>query len=344
MNVKSRKIFLNLLALGAIASAFSCQTGRMVSASSRPPEGFEKPKGTLVPVQTRELGNAGAPKLYVNKKEVTIKPRDEDDGGGSLYKREDGRNSYFTTEEPVVPGSYVTVELASNYLDTKAKDKAPKNTKNEKAAEDTALEAAMIKALPDLEPAEKDIPIVKRFRMKVTHRFENGDLGVFMKRESANVNEVQQLQVRARIPYMRLVSGENLKTTDLVDVEFHENSHGEVTDRTSSGWEDEYSLRLSGFDESKSKLAADLEDKRRRLAETAEQMKTGLKSMSEERKQLAKQREGLMEAKKKAEEQLDQAKKQMDDQAKELEKLKPKEDEEKKDDKGKAAAKDEKKG
>lgn len=323
-----RNIVLFNIAVGFLASA--CQSGRMVNAASRVPDGFEKNKGTMVPVQTRELGNSGAPQLFVKKRETSVKQKDADDGVGSLFKKDDGRNGYFTTEEPVVPGSYVTIEIASNYLDPKAKVKGQKTTKTDKATDDSAVEAAMIKAIPELEPAEHDIPIVKRFRMKVTHRFDNGDLGVFMKRESINANETQQLQVRARIPYMRLVSGENLKTTDLVDVEFSENSHGDLVERSSSGWEDEYSLRMSGFDESKSKFAAELDDKRRKLAELAEQMKTSLRGMSDERKQLAKQREGLLEAKKKAEDQLEVSKKQLDEQNKELEKLKPKEDEDKK--------------
>ena len=325
--------------------AFACQSGKMVNASSRPVEGFDKQKGSLVPVQTRDIGNGAAPQLYVKNRKVDIRAKGDNDGTGSLYKKEDGRNGLFTTDEPIVPGSYVTVEVSSNYLDTKAKEKSKKGANLDKS-EDSALEAAMLKGLPDLEPADKEIPIVKRFRMKVTHRFDDGDLGVFMKRESSNANETQLLQIKARIPYMRLVSGDNLKTSDLVDVEFHEVSHGESVDRTSSGWEDEYSLRMSGFDESKSKVAADLDDKRRKLAETAEQMKTSLHAMSDERKQFSKQREGLLEGKKKAEEELVATKKQFDEQSKELEKFKPKEEEgkDKKEDPSKPVPKEQKKG
>ena len=282
-----------------------------------------------MPVETRAAGSNGVPQIFTKSTKIEVKPVERHGGDGSLFRLDDGRNGLFTTEEPTVPGSYLTVEVASNHAPAKTPGKGEvAKPKGEKLSDDPEVDA-LLKALPDLEPAEKTATIVKRFRAKVTHRFDNGDLALLYRRESFSPEETQQLQVKARVPYMRLVSGENLKTTDLVDVEWVENTRGEVVERTSSGWEDEYSVRLSGFDESKSKVALDLDDKRKAVADANEQLKTKLKSMGEERRQFSKQREDMLEGRKKAENELEQARKQMDEQAKEIEKLTPKDDEKK---------------
>ena len=108
---RSKRRVILLLALSGVG----CQTGKMVPASSRLPEGFEKPRGALVPVETRAAGSNGVPQIFTKSTKIEVKPVERHGGDGSLFRLDDGRNGLFTTEEPTVPGSYLTVEVASNH-------------------------------------------------------------------------------------------------------------------------------------------------------------------------------------------------------------------------------------
>ena len=289
-----------------VATVFGCSP-KLTKVSGRNPDLFEKETDHLTG-NNRAMGGdpegAAPPSLYVKEKNVVIKANDRTNDSGSLFNPDDERNYLFTPKGPLNIGRFLTINVLANRQDDKKlagdKEKAKAKAKEAKGKGQDELEDELLKALPDLAPAEKGKPtLIKSFKMQIAHRFDNGDVLAVLKRESQYGDKVKDIEVRARIPYDRLSSGEDLSTDDLLDVRFAENHSGERTDRRSSGWEDEYSLRLSGFDEVKSRQAQDIADQKQKLQEVQEKLTSRIKALGDERRQLAKQREEI--AKKKAE-------------------------------------------
>ena len=274
----------------------------MHKISQRNPDLFEKESDRFV--GRSQAPASAAPELFVRKKEIAIKKIDRPNETGSLFNPDDERNYLFTSTGPFNLGRFLTIKLASNRDGDGAKGaKGPGAGKGggqgsgsgSGSGDGDALEQELLKALPELAPAAKGDPtLVKSFKMKIVHRFDNGDILAMAERTSTFGDQVHDTMVQARVPYDRLASGDPLTTEDLIDVKFNESRDGEIADRQSSGWEDEYSLRLSGFDEAKSKDALELEDKKKQLGEAKQKLETQIKTFGAERQQVAKQRADLL--------------------------------------------------
>ncbi len=297
-------------ALKAVLSALllAACAPQMQKMSGRNPDLFEKESDRL---EGRSRGNAPAhaPEMYVKEPHISVKNLDQPNESGSLFNPDDERNYLFTSSGPLNVGRFLKINVVSNRADgkndkNKAKpDGATKGSAKDKKAEDAkadALEEELLKGIPSLAPAAKGDPaLVKNFKMQIVHRFPNGDVLARVVRRSTTEDAAAELTAEARIPYDRLASGEELTTEDLLDVKFHENKESVVADRASSGWEDEYSLRLSGFNEAKSKMALELADQKQKLDEGTQKVNDKIKAFGAERRQFAKEREELN--KKKAE-------------------------------------------
>jgi hypothetical protein len=296
------KIFVTFILM--LSSVFGCSP-KMTQVSGRNPDLFTKESDKLVG-QGRPMSGTTVPAVYVKEKTVQITNNTRTNDSGSLFNTDDERNYLFTPKGPLNVGRFLTVNILPNRLSEKdlAKDKtgakAKGKGKDDKSAPTDEVEEELLKALPDLTPAEKGQPsLLKSFKMQIAHRYDNGDVLAMLKRTSQHKDQASEVDLRARIPYDRLSSGDDLTTDDLLDVRFAESKAGELTERNSSGWEDEYSLRLSGFEEAKSKQAQDLADQKDRLQEAQEKLENRIKSFGDERRLVAKQREDL--AKKRAE-------------------------------------------
>ncbi len=267
--------------------------------SGRNPDLFDK-ESDKVTGNSRPVGNP-PPDLFVKEKKLIIKDVEEENDSGSLFNVDDERNYLFASTGPQTVGRYLDIFVVSNRADAaKASKTGAVKTPEEQKVEDLAksqddIQKELLGSLPDLNPAgtPDDPALLKSFKVRIAHRYLNGDVLAMLSRRSTTDNQIKDVKIETRIPFNRLTSGEPLTTRDLIDVRYHENDAGEITDRTSTGWEDEYSLRLSGFDEAKSKGATDLADKRRKLEDATKKLETRIKSFGEERSQLSKQKEEL---------------------------------------------------
>jgi hypothetical protein len=290
--------------------------------SARNPDLFSKETDHLMG-GSRGTGEVAPPELFVKQKRIAVAEADRPNETGSLFNPDNERNYLFTPTGPLNVGRFVKIQVVANRQGERKKDGTAKGKDKDKDKEkDKAgkgakagagkgdgdgkgdgkggdeLEAELLKALPDLEPAEKgEIPLLKDFKMQIVHRYENGDVLAMLDRKSQYEDHTNEVTVQARIPYDRLASGDDLTTEDLLDVHMLQSHAGELADRHSSGWEDEYSLRLSGFSEAKSKVAMELEDQRKKLKEADEKAETKIKAFGEERRQFAKQRDELNQKK-----------------------------------------------
>jgi hypothetical protein len=197
-------------------------------------------------------------------------------------------------------GRYIDILVASNKSpdDKNKTDNGTNQDDKDKGDQGTKkgdpLEEELLKDLPDLKPAKKDsVKLLKHLKMQVVHQFPNGDLMTRITRSSTNPDLQEDIVAEAKIPAERLASGDPITTDDLVDVTVSENHGGELVERRSTSWEDEYSLRLSGFTEAKSKAGLDLEDKRKELTEARDRLEQRIKAFSAEKKQFVTQRDQI---------------------------------------------------
>lgn len=305
---------------------------RVNPISLRNPDLFEKESDHLAGA-SRGATPEAAPDMYVKQRRPVIKDQDRPNETGSLFNPDDERNYLFTASGPQNVGRFLTIHVVANRGAAKSVADVKPTEAPKAAGESDQTEQELLNALPDLAPKTPNDPsLQKTFKMQIAHRYANGDVMARLSRRSLGEDDAAEITAEARIPYERLASGDPLTTEDLLDVNYVESGEGELIERSSSGWEDEYSLRLSGFKEAKSRMAAELVDQKKQLDEAKEKLETRIKTFGDERRSVAKQRDDLnkknveTDAKvKDMQDQLDDKQETIDDQAKQLEELKPEE-------------------
>ena len=334
-NLETKNSFL-LISWFPVVFVFSCSP-RMESISARDPGMFEKVESGPMEGFARPLGDPVAPpEYYVKHTEVRAKAVSRGAETGSLFNPEDERNHLFAAM-PLHAGSVLVLKIASNRQGSapaspgaksgKAKsDSGDKGLTPGKSGSGNEIEDALVKDLPDLAPADKSSAVITQMNVEVTHVDENGDAHVIFRRRSVLGEQAHEIRFVAKVPYARIASGEQLSTKDLAGVEWIESSDGQIIERKSSGWEDEYSMRVSGFDEARSKSAMALEEKRKQLLDVRNRLDTRLKTFAEERAQMAKQREELLAKEKDKETRIADLQGTVEKQKDELERLKPSEE------------------
>lgn len=317
--IRKISFLLGLALCAVVVGCFPQQT----QISGRNPDLFQK-ENDQMQLRGRPIGEAAAPEIYVRQKNIAVRKADLPNESGSLFNPDDDRNYLFTAHGPFNVGRYLTVSLAGNRQAEKPKAVVnaggPPSPEAKSEGPEDELEAELLKALPELAPAAGEDPsLLKTFKMKIVHRFENGDVMALTTRRSTVDGAGADLTVQARIPYGVLASGDDLTTGDLTEVRFTESKEGELAERHSSGWEDEYSLRMSGFDESKSRVAKEIDDKRKSLEETRDKLQTQIKSVGDERRKISKEREDMTKKRETLEGEQKELKTKVDDQSKTIE-------------------------
>lgn len=337
MTMKFHKFGPTIPALAASLVAMacgSCMTGTPHYISQRDPVPAVAPVQEISAVEPKEQKPLD---LFVRQKDVKIRRKAPSNSTGSLTDLNDPRAYLFGFERPVEVGMFVDVKIASNRSDgqaagaeSAATDKpADPNAAKPGAAgqesKDVAAEA-LLKALPSLDPAPQNKPILlKSIKMQVLERFENGDVLVMHRRRSIREGQGADVTVTSRLPAEALARLDNVSTLDLADVDWRESFGGEVAERKSANWEDEYSLRLSGFDETKSKDALGIDEKREQLKSARDKLETEMKGFVGERSRMSTERSKLLEEKAKDDAKITELEKRNSELEKKIEEMKPKE-------------------
>ena len=244
---------------------------------------------------------------------------------GSLTDLNDPRSYLFGFERPIEVGSYIDVKVASNRSDAapNAADAGAEPKSEVKGAD----EATLLKALPNLDPGGKNKPVlVKNIKMQILERFDNGDALVMYRRRSLREGQGAEVVVTARLPAEALSRPDQVSTNDLAEVDWRESASGDVVERKSANWEDEYSLRLSGFDETKSKEAVGLDEKREQLKAARDKLENEMKGFSSERQKMTKERAALLDDKSKDNAKISDLEKQNTELQKKVDDLSPKDE------------------
>ena len=298
-NILNISIHFLIPIFGQISASCAPQ---MTKISGRSPDLIEKDKDPIEQADA-SISNV-SPDLYVKEPRISIQPSQGESSNGSLASPDDDRLNLFGDVRPRKVGRHIDVLVRSNEAGA-SKDTAEKkdgdsaksedkNADSQKDKKSDPLEEELLKSLPDLTPAQKEsIKLLKQFKMQITHRYPNGDLMARITRSSNNPDSSESFVAEAKIPAERLASGDAITTADLVDVIVTENHGGEVVERRSTIWEDEYSLRLSGFTEAKSRAGLDLEEKRKELGDARDRLEQRIKDFAAEKRQFATQRDQL---------------------------------------------------
>ncbi len=324
---------------GATCAALLCVSSLMSSCLTGTPRYISKrePAAQAAPPEVISKSEPKSEKsldLFVRQKDVKIRRKAPANETGSLTDLNDPRAYLFGFERPVEVGMFVDVKVASNRSEPSgapadggaAGGKPQEGGAPDPAAKEVAVEN-LLKSLPNLEPGPDNKPVLlKSIKMQVLERFDNGDVLVMHRRRSIREGQGADVTVTARVPAEALARVDNISTLDLADIDWRESFNGDVAERKSANWEDEYSLRLSGFDETKSKDALGLEEKRTQLKSVRDKLENEMKGFAGERSRLSSERAKLLESKAQDAAKITELEKQNVDLQKKVDELTPKEE------------------
>ena len=309
---------VNIIARILMLLLSSCFSG-IQTIDSREPHLFSRQEGGQVfKNPMKGATEKKSPEVFIRKRKTRINPKPTMDNSGSLYNLEDKNNRLFVTFNRPDLNDFLMIKIL-NQKALKDSEQTAEDGSQPAEDENELDEDKLIKSLPSLEPFDlKSKGILKEIKMKVMHRYDNGDLLLSYNRESVSEENTSLIKVSARLPAQYLDPAKELTTKDLADIHFIELGEEEVIDKSSSSWEDEYTLRLSGFSEADSKLAAELDVKRRELMDIKQQLENRLKSLGSERRQMAKERDTWIEKNKQADQKLAEANAKLEEQKQQI--------------------------
>lgn len=282
-----------LLVLGL----FACQSGQEEFVGYVPPQSGEISKQGL-----KSFKDIGVIKPVANPVKGTLRSQREEPSNlpliseipenytGSLTTPTNQGVNLFLDNVPLDVGSKVVLMVKE------VRSSQNTNANSREEADATELTDQLLSSLPVLEPEDgTNKKVVTKINATVVERLSNGDLLLEAKRTSMSNSQLNFVFFRGKIPSDRIFEGNKASILDLESVVFQEQSGGEFIERRSAGWEDQYTLRYSGFKEVPSKLARKMESDRKSLIGMRDRFENRLKSFKSEREKMAKEREKLYE-------------------------------------------------
>jgi hypothetical protein len=293
--MRTRHVFV----LFTVVTVSGCQTSRTLS---------ERPVDPVIagsPDQMAVSPGPGAPApqrqdVFVREHRTVISdvPRDPD-ATGSLFSLDDSRSNLIV-HNPLRAGMLLEIKVLTSRLPAIG-DQAKSQKGSSKSGDVGAGSEGLTAALPKLEPTVAGTGPLKSFKVRLDSILPNGDGIVSVTRRSSRTGDFHEVYAKARIPAEKMIPGAELSTSDLFDVAWVDFDGVQTTERNSTAWEDEYSLRLSGFEELRSKEALAVEEGRRQIQIEKEKVGEETRRMAEERGRSAKQRDELQQKLREAE-------------------------------------------
>jgi hypothetical protein len=226
--------------------------------------------------------------LYVEKRAVEIKASNQI-GGGSLFDPDSKTVDFLRDNQILGVGSYVKLYVK----EVRKRGQEEDDDKKALEAEDEdTLTDDLLGELPDFEPLkgmkDKVLPVI---HARVMGRTKHGDFIIESKRSSQLQNYFFYVYFTAILPYEKVVKSNEGQTTDLLDVHFVERNDSEgYFEHNSIAWEDQYSLRYSGFAPVIKKAYDRLELSRKSLSDARERFKSRIASFQKDRETVANER------------------------------------------------------
>lgn len=303
----------------------SCSNFRTIS--SRPL--LVDPAG-MVKAGRHPLRKQRSEQLYAKRRKVKITEKKASVDTGSLFVAANAKNDFYGAKRFDQLGRILDVAIVVSEDPRQSKDQGEKEASGDKAA---SSEDELISEFPELSPPKgKKRRLKSSLRMEIVQNFPNGDVLLAYRRSSDSDRENVAIVVEARLPY-RSLADNTVSSSDLYDISLVQHLGRDTIVRKSSGWEDEYTLRVSEFREAASQEALELETKRQHLKKLRQRMLDRLKSANRERQRSANEGEKLRKENSRIAKQIKDLQETIEAQRKEIQdkssQLSPTEEEEK---------------
>ena len=284
----------------------SCATNSNLSSSKKRSFAREK-TGVKAFRRAVNLENKQAQNLYQKESKLKIEKIESFEIPGSLYKINRPENNFFQTLKLPKIGKYITVVVDVDRAEDEVKSQEGDDKKTDTMSGEEDFKT-LLESFPNLVSKDQfNSEPIKTFKLLIIDRNKKGDfLGVY-KRASKSEKVLKDIRITALIPYSKLMASPNkIRTSDLVDIRFLQRDGLKIKNRNSSGWEDEYTLLMSNFSESKSKMLeiigrrkSDLERIRKRMikksVEIAKKRRSYIRERDKEKERLKKEAEKAQE-------------------------------------------------
>lgn len=298
--MKFSLLFFMLLSVALTA----CQHGfkPIAQRSMYEKEGKNAALGHRRPIEEAKKGQ----EIYLKKDTIDIVPAESKNYTGSLLAEKSPNTYLFTTAPRGDVGDFLDVYVMVNRKEKAPAPAAPGADPQSAADKSKQIQDELIAALPSLEPGIAENKMPSSIKMKVMKKLPNGDIMVEAARASQNEWEANSLRAVGRIPFSKVQGEGEITTMDIADVHWTESLNGQLTERESLTWEDEYSMRWAGFDEARSKVAIDLENKRKDLEKVKDRLKDRIVNVGRERNKLSAEKNKVDALRKEAEDKLNE--------------------------------------
>ena len=150
---------------------------------------------------------------------------------------------------------------------------------------------SLFEQFPELKPADPKARPISSLNMKILQQKPNGDLVLQYSRSSNGKNSKKSISLQATLDGTNLSIGDNPTTDDLSDIFMIQQEGEEKTERRSTQWENEYTMRVSGFSEIESEQAKSIERARESLRKSLANVNKNKVAMGRERNAISKERD-----------------------------------------------------
>ena len=172
------------------------------------------------------------------------------------------------------------------------------------AEEDPNSLKAKLEAVPSLASDDENIKPLTKIKARILRKLPNGDLEIESYKSVSNENGNKFIRFKAVVPKDKYKGAEQISTNEMEDIKWDEVTNGSLTQKTSMDWQDEYTMRLSGFSESMSREAMQLRRRKQGLNDVKKELSNRIANLSRNRATIAKEREKLQVTKAKLDEEL----------------------------------------
>ena len=217
---------------------------------------------------------------------------------GSLYKADSDMGNLYGKPEKFKVGTSIDVIV-------KVKEEAGASGQADVAEEDpNSLKAKLEAAVPSLASDDENLKPLTKIKARILRKLPNGDLEIESYKSVSNENGNKFIRFKAVVPKDKYKGAEQISTNEMEDIKWDEVTNGSLTQKTSMDWQDEYTMRLSGFSESMSREAMQLRRRKQGLNDVKKELSNRIANLSRNRATIAKEREKLQVTKAKLDEEL----------------------------------------
>jgi hypothetical protein len=249
--------------------------------------GIQKAGNSISPAKSKS-SRINRQDVYQKEKVQTIEPLAQGGDKGQLFNPSNRSGFLFGSPTLLSVGDVVDLDVKWNIADSND-DEAGKPNDDEKLDEAalSAEEKKIRDALPNLDSKDPKKIAIKKLRMKVSSVLPNGDFVLTSSKNVGTLDKERTIELQARLPFRDFAGTPSISTESLTDINWLEVDQGEIIERRSTNWQNEYTLRLSGFSEENSRAALALKEKEEQLKAARKLLENQLVSMGKQRVKVA---------------------------------------------------------